>query len=421
MKTVALVLTAAILVAGVARGNQQHTVIVSGIPDVTSPSRDVIWYDDMEGDVSEWYSVDLTLDAVPRFHWDEYMAFGSTGYSWWCGTFDYDADGGYGNGWDERLDIPVTDVSSSTYGYVVLTFAYRHDSEVAYDYTYLQAKSGGVYEDLGYGYDGSSSGWVDIGTYGFLLADYDNPIEARFRFRSNMSWSDEDGLYDSEGGAFACDNIRIFDFATGAVYFYDSEPGTDREGECVPYVPEAAGDYWHLIDRECPAYSDPHSWWCGDDADTGLIPPNLKDALYSPVVDLTGLGTVVACTVRFLVHFAIPLDDQDHCQFFVTCDGENYHSMGRYSSMCDWGDWRGDFGACDGWSWRAINGYDVSDWAPGPITHVGLMWVMHTTENGCGPGSAGDAGAMIDDVWIDVEVLSPAEETSWGRVKAMYR
>jgi len=374
----------------------------------------------MEGDVSGWHSVDFTVGATSRFHWDQYMAFEGSGYSWWCGTFDYDADGGYGNMWDERLYLPPVDLSTNLYP--VLTFAFRHDSEVAYDCTHLQAKEDGIYVNLNYGYEGQLP-WTDIGTYGFLLWDYDNPFEARFRFISNERWSDEDGRYLSDGGAFACDNIKIYDYFSGAVHFYDSEPGSAGEDECVPWVPNIAGDYWHLIDRACPAYSDPHSWWCGDDADTSLLPPNLRNGLYSPVVNLTAYGTVVACTVHFAIHMAIPTIDQDYCQFFVTCNGVDYYSMGMPGpGYCGPGDWRGDYGQCYGWSSNPFSGFDVSDWCPDDeITHVGVLWVMHTDDNGCGPAMAGNAGAMIDDVRFEIEVLNPVEEASWGSIKAMFR
>jgi hypothetical protein len=117
-----------------------------------------------------------------------------------------------------------------------------------------------------------------------------------------------------------------------------------------------------------------------------------------------------------------PYTSLDYCKFFVTCDGVNYYSMGRRShGMCE-GDWDGDFGQCDGWHWRPYNGYDVTDWCPyDEITHVGVLWVMYTDDDGCGPGGAGDAGAMIDDVWFAIEVLNPVEEMSWGLIKAMFR
>ena len=389
-------------------------LLLLAVAGSANPGPVLFWYDDIEGDVSSWATADLTAGEAPHFHWDTYLA--QEGYSWWCGTFDYDANGGYGNGWDDRLVLPPISVNpvvveNVSWGEIksryressgrngdndgrdaampVLTFAFRHDSEIGYDYTYVQAESMGVYVSLNRGYDGVQD-WTDLGHYGFDLSSYDDPLNIRFRFVSDGAWSDEDGDYMSVGGAFHVDNVKVYDFITGDVLFYDSEPGGD-EGECVPSVPETAGDYWHVIDRPCPAFSDPHSWWCGDDADTSLVPPNLQNVLFTPLIDITG---GFACTAKFAMHFAVPTVDNDYVSMYVTADGgANYYSIGG---------WWGDFGECDGWGSTAMNvGFDMTQFDyPGPYTYGGFAWVMNTTDNGCGPGGAGDAGVMIDDVWF---------------------
>jgi len=365
----------------------------------------VFWFDDMEGDVSQYTTVDFYECMVSHFHVDTYMAYEGT-HSWWCGTFDYDTDGGYGNGWDERLRLPSLDLSTATYP--ILTFAYRHDSEVGHDFTYVQAESLGVFVNLNYGYDGAQP-WQDIGVYGYVLASYDNPLRARFRFISDGAWSDEDGLYLSVGGAFICDIIRVFDYYGGYIYFYDD---VESGGLCMPNLPLYGGDYWHLLDDPNPALSDPHSWWCGDPATIppGLVPPNTWNGLYSPVVDLS---CATSCTVHFAAHFAIPIADEDYCAYYGTCDGTNYYGMGAY-----WGDM-----GLTGWSTAAYNtGFDVGQFCAGPLVDVaGFLWVMRTTCDGCGPSLAGPAGIMIDDVWMEGESCSPAEKMGWGRIKAMYR
>ena len=296
----------------------------------------VIWYDDMEGDVSEYSTADFSAGAAPHFHVDTYMAYEGT-YSWWCGNFDYDTDGGYGNSWDDRLLIPTTDLSAATYP--ILTYAFRHDSEAGYDFTYVQAESGGVYVDLNRGYDGPAP-WTDIGLYGFILETYDNPLNARFRFLSDGAYSDADGLYLSVGGGFMCDIVKVFDYFGGYVYFFDN---ADDEVNLIPGIPGSAGDYWHLIDRMCPAYSDPHSWWCGDDSDTTLTPPNLNNSLISPAVSIVGAGT---CTLRMLLHAEVPTVDNDYWTEEVSVDGGG--------SWATTGAWWGDFGSCDGWGTSGI-------------------------------------------------------------------
>jgi hypothetical protein len=371
----------------------------------------VVWHDDMEGDVSEWATADFTAGAVPHFHWDTYMAY--EGMSWWCGNFDYDADGGYGDNWDDRLELPeipvnVSAIENVSWGQVkalyrdgplggsgdvrrdavipMLTFAFRVDVELACDYTYVDAESGGVYVHVNDGYDGREP-WTDLGEYGFNLSAYDDPLRVRFRFISDGAWSDEDGLYNSVGGSFAVDNIKVYDYVTGDVLFYDSEPG-GREGECMPSTLPASGDYWHLIDRACPAYSDPHSWWCGDDADTSLVPPSLYNGLFSPVVEV---GSAVVCTAFFAAHYAIPSVASGFVSYYGTT-GEGYYGVASY-----WG----DFGSCSGWCSTAFNrGFDIGQFAMPYSTHAGMLFIMHTLGNGSGPGVAGDAGVMIDDLWI---------------------
>jgi hypothetical protein len=378
MKRLVIVLAIMALFAGMATAK---LTVATPTHEFEGPSRDnvLFWFDDMEGDVSGWSTTDFSAGAAPHFHMDAYMAYEGA-MSWWCGNFDYDADGGYGNGWDDRLVIPTTDLSGATYP--ILTYAYRHDSETAYDFTYVQAESGGVYVDLNRGYDGVQP-WTDIGLYGFVLQAYDNPLNARFRFLSDGAWSDQDGLYLSVGGGFMCDIVKVFDYFGGYVYFYDD---ADANVHLIPDVPGAAGDWWHLIDRMCPAYSDPHSWWCGDDSDTSLIPPNVNNGLFTPTVDLSG---ATACTAYMAVHFAIPTVDNDYCAFYGSV-GYGYYGIAAY-----WG----DFGSCDGWGSTGLGaGFDISQFDEPPYAMGGFLWIMYTTDNGCGPGAGGDAGVMVDDV-----------------------
>ncbi|MFH1689746.1 MAG: hypothetical protein ABIE42_05845, partial [Candidatus Eisenbacteria bacterium] len=57
-----------------------------------------------------------------------------------------------------------------------------------------------------------------------------------------------------------------------------------------------------------------------------------------------------------------------------------------------------------------------------PFGMGGFLWIMYTTDNGCGPGAGGDAGVMIDDVSFRGPLAgTPVEEQSWGSIKAMYK
>jgi len=369
----------------------------------------LLWHTGNDEGIEGWTHGDNTATATPHFHVDTYHALPGGTYSWWCGEFDpsYTGGEGYGNNWDDRLNLPPLGLDDPVSTYPVLTFKYRHDTEPEFDFTWVQAESLGVFVNINRGYDGPSGGWQDIGVYGFVVLEYDRPLKARFRFVSDAIYSDEDGVYDSDGGAFHVDDIKVFDYFTGHVYFFDDvEDGT---GLCEPGVPASAGDYWHLIDRLCPAISDPHCWWCGDDADTSLVPPGLDNWLMSPMDDLSG---AMATTLRFIIHAEVPLYEDDYWTEEVTMDGgETWYSNGAF-----WGDYE----QCQGWSLRAIiEGINLVPYVTEDNVFA-FRITMHTNEDGCGPGAAGGAGVFLDDLYVEGYV-TPVEMSSWARVKAMYR
>ncbi len=366
----------------------------------------LFWYDDIEGDTSGWTTVDNSGAGTPHFHVDTYYAYDTN--SWWCGELNAEFSGGdgYGSSWDDRLGIPPTDVSGSTYP--ILTLKARYDSELGYDFTHVQAESGRVWIDLNTGYDGSSGGWFDIGVYGFPLGAYNNPVVARFRFVSDGGWDDSDGLYASDGGAFHCDDIEIFDFYTSTTYFFDD---VESGGLCVPSVPTVQwGDWWHVVTDNCSSYSPPHSWWCGDDADTGLIPPNLNNSLITPPADVSG---AITCTLRYALHAEVPQLDNDYWHNAVRFNGGDWISLGS---------WWGDFGGCDAWGTSGLDGEDITEYLPDTrLIEVQYKLTFFTTDNGCGPGVAGGAGINLDDTWFEGVHESAVEQSSWGRIKAFYR
>ncbi len=395
MRTIIVSLAVLVLCVGMASAKLQ---VEYSTNEMRTPHRanTLYAYWDMS-DATGFTTIDETAGATPHFHVSNFTAgFDGTDY-WYCGDETIDADGGYGNSWDDRLEIPATDVTGAVYP--VLTFAHYFDSEIGYDYTYVQAKQAGVYVDMNAGYNGPIPGgaWVDLGTYGFVMAGFDNPIEARFRFLSDGSWSDADGLYASVGGAYAVDNIKIFDFYGGTVYFLDD---VNSGGLCVPAVPGSAGDWGDLGNVVC-------SWWCGDDADTSLIPPSLANTLITPVADISA---AVTCTMRYAIHSEVPTVDNDYWVNSVIVDGTVY-GVSAY-----WGDFEG----CGGFGSSGLAGDDIS--ALLPASGAQYMVTFYTTDNGCGPGVAGGAGINLDDTWFEGSAeIVPVEESSWGSIKAMYR
>ena len=99
--------------------------------------------------------------------------------------------------------------------------------------------------------------------------------------------------------------------------------------------------------------------------------------------------------------------------------GNGTAGYGYYGIVSYWG----DFGSCDGWGGTGLNtGFDITQFDVAPFGMGGFLWIMYTTENGCGPGAGGDAGVMIDDVWFEGPLAgTPVEESSWGSIKAMYQ
>ena len=97
--------------------------------------------------------------------------------------------------------------------------------------------------------------------------------------------------------------------------------------------------------------------------------------------------------------------------------GNGTAGCGYYGIVSYWG----DFGSCDGWGGTGLNsGFDITQFDVAPFGMGGFLWIMYTTENGCGPGAGGDAGVMIDDLWYEVPT-SPVESVSWGSIKSLYR
>jgi hypothetical protein len=368
----------------------------------TPRSPTIIYFDDMESGDGGWTHVDRTASGTPEFRIDDEVAYAG-GHSWWCGEENgaFSGGSGYGNNWDQILSLPELDVSGATYP--TLDFVYSSDSEAGYDYTYVQAESSGAYVNLIAPVDGVHA-WTSRSVP--LGPEFcDDHLRVRFRFRSDIGYSDEDGKYDSGRGAFHVDDIRVYDALDGSLIFLDD---AERGGLCEASVPPPAGDWWHRVSRRCPAYSGTRSWWAGDDADTSHVPPLLKDALISPAVSMVGASV---CTLRFLLHAEVPTVGNDLWTEEVTTDGgATWHMVGA---------WWGDFGQCSGWATHGIQGIDLTPFLPGNEFRFRLT--ICTDDNGCGPGVAGGAGIMLDDVWLEDWTGTAIQPQSWARIKSMYR
>jgi len=162
-----------------------------------------------------------------------------------------------------------------------------------------------------------------------------------------------------------------------------------------------------VVEDNCSSSTPPHSWWCGDDGDTSLIPPNLNNALITPVVDISGAWT---CTLRYYLHAEVPTGAGDGWNIDVSFDGTTWHNLHAF-----WGDFEG----CDGWGTSGIDGDDLTGFLR--ADQVQLRVVMQTDDDGSGPGVAGGAGINLDNTWFEGEHPDVIRESSWGRIKNLYR
>ena len=192
----------------------------------------IVWYDFEPVNWQGWTQVDNTAQVDAFFHADDFDGLGGGDFgrlvpiegakSIWCGarpgTDEYMCGWyfapGYGNNWDQNIGTyPQFPVNGG-----VVYFSYRgvFDSESDYDITYVEyARS---YEDL-IELD-AWSGIVDT-TVSHEIFLTKAVTKLRFRFVSDATMSDQDGLVNSDG-ACIIDEISVSD-GSGVIDVEDFE------------------------------------------------------------------------------------------------------------------------------------------------------------------------------------------------------
>jgi hypothetical protein len=212
-----------------------------------------------------WTTMDASAQLDTFFHVDDFAGLGggewgtytpiSGSKSLWCGARPggdlcyYATLPGYGSNWDQRFTSTTLNVT----GDVTIAFVARFESEAGYDQTALE-------------YFTKSDRWHTIekynGTHGCCPVDssvsetvaadsLDGAVRFRFRFTSDGAWSDEDGLYPTDG-AVVLDDLVVSD-GSGVVDSQDFEAEAvgaiataDGNWTATPYPP--FGDYAALFD-----------------------------------------------------------------------------------------------------------------------------------------------------------------------------
>jgi hypothetical protein len=178
----------------------------------------IVWYDFDPSDWQGWTRRDYTAQWDTFFHMDDFAGLGGGTYghlvpiegsrSAWCGArpgsdeylCGWRTPPGYGNGWDQAL------VTDALYFIGPLNISYHgvFDSEPQYDKTTVEYQWGDEWVVIA-----SYEGFVDtIATHTLYLPSYKTKL--RFHFKSDGAWSDQDGLWDTDG-ACIIDSITVAD------------------------------------------------------------------------------------------------------------------------------------------------------------------------------------------------------------------
>jgi hypothetical protein len=289
----------------------------------------IIWYDFEPSDWQGWTRRDLLAQIKTWFHADDFADI--TGgnieplqgaQSAWCGARQTDGPfeylctwkhaPGYGNGWDQSLLTGEIDFT----GVLRLSYHGVFDTEEGWDYTYLE-------------YDNGNGEWVSFHAWDGKVdtfATHEIPTarsrtKLRFHFISDGSYSDEDGLLNTNG-ACIIDSITIYDdsepdsiidyedfedwdlfatdnFADGDLWYADCDHGygiysglmTDLEDK------DPCGDNFgtqvvFFIGSEYPSSSYPGLFdtpFCAGQG--GITYPCQYEAVISPIIDMTKYTT----------------------------------------------------------------------------------------------------------------------------------
>jgi hypothetical protein len=286
----------------------------------------VVWYDFEVMDWQGWTVRDGSAQIDTFFHVDDFAGLGGGDYgrlvpiegmkSAWCGvrqgddfyTCTWNAAPGYGNGWDQALISDSIEFVSP----LSISFHGVFDSEPEWDYTFIEYASGDSWTVLD-----SIDGVLDTVAVYTIFSSLAS-TKLRFHFVADGAWSDQDGLYDTDG-ACIIDSITVSD-GSGLIHFEDFESSE---------VGDLDTDFWH-----CRPGAEAFGTYCG-------LAANLQDK------DPCGKNF----TTQIVFHQGSPWMSDDYPGMPVTpfCAGaggieepcQNVQAvspvidMTRYSSSCD--------------------------------------------------------------------------------------
>jgi hypothetical protein len=292
----------------------------------------MVWYTFEQMNWQGWTKSDETAQRGTFFHVDDFNGLGGGSYggltalegakSMWCGarpsTTDpylcswYDAPG-YGNGWNQMLKTN----GFNFVGSITLSFKGRYDSEPDYDFTRVEYDAGGGNWQVVAEYTGAGD---TVASYFIALTQARTKL--RFHFTADGAWSDQDGLYNTDGGCII-DSIRVIDNASLNNYenFESAAVGATSAGIWIGAPEVAFGNYAGLKNNLTD--KDP----CGDNFATQLIyflgspnPSSSYPGLYDTPFCMGPGGIAAPCQNEIAVSPVI-----DMTKYSTAC---NYQQLG---------------------------------------------------------------------------------------------
>lgn len=237
--------------------------------------------------------------------------------SFWAGVFPAEANAlcygggqGYGNAWKVCIEHAFNYVG----GNLVLGFDYRNETEPNFDYSTVYCDTSGAGDDVEViSFTGSRAGQKFISLdVGYSLPVVPKPIKIKFCVASDGAWSDQDGLFPTNCGAFALDNVQVMGVGINSRSDFETSDG----GWVLSAPQEGLGGEWsNLFDLS--SLPSPMTFCACALSESVLAFPdannqhgNYQDNLAaSPWIDLlaTGKAGTYGKLVRSSVYAELPL------------------------------------------------------------------------------------------------------------------
>ncbi len=228
-----------------------------------------------------WTTEDLTAQIQEFFHVDDFAGLGGGTFgllaapaglqALWCGArssgtaplCSYASLPGYGNLWDQAFCTKSAVAGSG----ISVNFAIHWDTEPGYDFVRLEVDDATVggenWLDLGAG-PGTGGAWDAQGTDTTSVAIPDSlhggSVNVRWHFTSDGAWSDEDGLWDTDG-ALILDDLSVSVTSGGSglpVEDFEAEAvGATSSSDWEACSPSGYGDFAALFPGAQLVQEDP--------------------------------------------------------------------------------------------------------------------------------------------------------------------